>query len=269
MKTIFITGASSGLGKATAKLFHAKGWTVIATMRDPDKETELATLDNMILLPLDVTNIQQINEIVNTIVTDYEIDVVFNNAGYGLVGGFEAYNESQIRQQIETNLLGVFWVSQAFLKHFRSNHKKAIFLTTTSAAGIAANPLASVYSATKFALEGWNEAMNYETHQFGIRFKTIAPGAMNTDYVGRSLSYVAHEAYTPLWDKMIAGFSDGSTNVHFSEPETIADVVYRAATDGSDQVRYVAGPDAEQLVESRRDMGIEAHSKSIQKLYEI
>ena len=269
MKTIFITGASSGLGKVTAKLFQSKGWRVIATMRDPKKETEITSLDNVTLLPLDVTDVRQIDDTVTAVVARYDIDVVFNNAGYGLVGGFEAYSHEQIRQEIETNLFGVLWVSQAFLKYFRTAKKKAVFLTTTSAAGIAANPLASVYSATKFALEGWNESMNYETDQFGIRFKTIAPGAMNTDYVGRSLSYVAHEAYTPLWDKMIAGFSDGSTNVHFSEPEAIAEVVYQAATDGSNQLRYVAGPDAEQLVKSRHEMGLEEHAKSIQQLYEI
>jgi len=269
MKTIFITGASSGLGKATAKLFQSKGWRVIATMRNPEKETELTSLENIILVRLDVTDVNQVNKTVDKILSQYEINVVFNNAGYGLVGGFESYSETQIRQEIETNLLGVFWVSQAFMKHFRANQLQAVFLTTTSAAGIAANPLASVYSATKFALEGWNEAMNYEADQFGIRFKTIAPGAMNTDYVGRSLSYVEHDAYTPLWDKMIAGFSDGSTNVHFSEPETIAEVVFQAATDGKAQLRYVAGPDAAELVKSRYQMGLEEHSKSIQKLYQI
>ena len=160
----------------------------------------------------------------------------------GLVGGFEAYSQQQIKKQLETNLLGVLMVSQPFVNYFRQRKAGGLFLTITSAAGIAANPLASIYSATKFALEGWSEAMNYETNQFDIRFKTIAPGAMNTDYVGRSLTYVANEAYSALWDKMMSGFEDGSTNVVFSEPEEIAAVIYHAATDNLPQLRYLDWP---------------------------
>jgi len=268
MQTIFITGASSGLGKATAKLFQAKGWKIIATMRNPEKEIELDQLENVTLLPLDVTDVKQVKETVQKAIT-IGVDVVLNNAGYGLVGGFEAYPDEQITKQLDTNLLGVFRVSQPFVTYFRQQNKKGLFLTVTSAAGIAANPLASIYSATKFALEGWSEAMNYETDQFGIRFKTVAPGAMNTDYVGRSLAYVANEAYTPLWDKMMSGFEDGSTNVVFSEPEQIAAIIYEAATDNKPQLRYLAGPDAIHAAETRQAIGIEAHSKQISNLYKI
>ena len=268
MQTIFITGASSGLGKATAKLFQANGWKVIATMRNPEKETELNKLENVTLLPLDVTDAKQVTETVQKAIA-MGVDVVLNNAGYGLAGGFEAYSDEQISKQLDTNLLGVFRVSQPFVKYFREQNKKGLFLTITSAAGIAANPLASIYSATKFALEGWSESMNYETNQFGIRFKTIAPGAMNTDYVGRSLTYVAPDAYTPLWNKMISGFEDGSTNVIFSEPLEIAEIIYEAATDDKSQLRYLAGPDAVNAAETRQKIGIEAHSKQISALYEM
>jgi NAD(P)-dependent dehydrogenase (short-subunit alcohol dehydrogenase family) len=268
MQTIFITGASSGLGKATAKLFHSNGWKVIATMRNPEKETELNQLENVTLLPLDVTDLKQVKETIQKAIT-MGVDVVLNNAGYGLVGGFEAYSDEQITKQLETNLLGVFRVSQPFVTYFREQNEAGLFLTVTSAAGIAANPLASIYSATKFALEGWSEAMNYETNQFGIRFKTVAPGAMNTDYVGRSLTYVAHDAYAPLWNKMMSGFEDGSTNVVFSEPEQIADIIYEAATDNKPQLRYLAGPDAIHAAMTRQEIGIEAHSKQITELYKI
>ncbi|MCC9168867.1 SDR family NAD(P)-dependent oxidoreductase [Pontibacter harenae] len=268
MQTIFITGASSGLGKAAAELFHANGWRVIATMRNPEKETELNQLERVTLLPLDVTRAEQVRETVGQAMA-MGVDVVLNNAGYGLVGGFEAYTEEQITRQLDTNLLGVFRVAQPFVTYFREHHRKGLFLTVTSAAGIAANPLASIYSATKFALEGWSEAMNYEANQFGIYFKTIAPGAMNTDYVGRSLSFAAHDAYMPLWNKMISGFEDGSTNVIFSDPAEIAEVIYEAATDDKSQRRYLAGPDAIALSETRQHLGIEAHSEQIQGLYKI
>jgi short-subunit dehydrogenase len=268
MQTIFITGASSGLGKAAAKLFQANGWKVIATMRNPEKETELGQLANVTLLPLDVTDTTQIKETVQKAIT-IGVNVVLNNAGYGLVGGFEAYSDEQITKQLDTNLLGVLRVSQPFVTYFREQNKKGLFLTVTSAAGIAANPLASIYSATKFALEGWSEAMNYETNQFGIRFKTIAPGAMNTDYVGRSLTYAGHDAYASLWNKMMSGFDDGSTNVVFSEPLEIAEIIYEAATDNIPQLRYLAGPDAIHAAQTRQKIGIQAHSEQISKLYKI
>ncbi|RXG31821.1 SDR family oxidoreductase [Leeuwenhoekiella marinoflava] len=267
MKTIFITGASSGLGKATAKLFQEKGWTVIATMRNPKKETELRELKNVHLYPLDVTNSQQITDTISQILIQFEVDVVFNNAGYGLVGGFEAYSQEDIQHQIETNLLGVLKVAQPFITYFRENKKKGILLTTTSAAGIAANPLASVYSATKFALEGWSEAVNYEVNPFGIQLKTIAPGGMATDYAGRSLNYVQKDAYTSLWNKMIAGFEDGSTEVHFSSAEDVANVVYEAATDNSPKLRYIVGPDAEKLANDRQNLGQQKQFEQISKLY--
>lgn len=266
-KTIFITGASSGLGKATAKLFQEKGWQVIATMRNPEKEKELNQLSRVHLLPLDVTNAEQVKKTVTNVLDKFEVDVVFNNAGYGMVGGFEAYSEDNIRRQIETNLIGVFRVAQPFITYFREQKKEGVLLTTTSAAGIAANPLASVYSATKFALEGWSEAVNYEVNQFGIRLKTIAPGGMATDYAGRSLAYIENEAYTLLWNKMIAGFEDGSTDVHFSSPEEVAKIVYEAATDNQPQLRYVVGPDAQKIARDRKELGQQKQFEQISKLY--
>lgn len=122
-KTIFITGASTGLGKATAKLFQSKGWQVIATMRNPEKETELNQLENVILLPLDVTNPEQIDSTIKNITENYTVDVVLNNAGYGLIGALESLENHQIERQIVTNLFGVIRVSKAFVSHFRE--KKA------------------------------------------------------------------------------------------------------------------------------------------------
>lgn len=119
MQTIFITGASSGLGKATAQLFQSKGWRVIATMRNPKEETDLAQLKNIVLLPLDVTNLEQINATVKTVTENYAVDVVMNNAGYGLIGPLEALSDEQISRQIDTNLMGVIRISKAFAPHFR------------------------------------------------------------------------------------------------------------------------------------------------------
>lgn len=252
MKTIFITGASTGLGKATAKLFQQKGWAVIATMRQPEKETELSGLHNVTLLPLDVTNPEQINSTVQKAIQS-GVDVVFNNAGYGLVGPMEAFSDEQIIKQLNTNLLGVLRVTQAFIPYFREK-KSGLFITTTSMGGLFAFPLGSVYHATKFALEGWSESLSFELGLFNIGVKTVAPGGIATDFAGRSIDAPTHPAYDDATKKLWALFDVDN----FSTAEQIAAVVYEAATDGKNQVRYVAGQDAQSLYARRLEIGNEA-----------
>jgi NAD(P)-dependent dehydrogenase (short-subunit alcohol dehydrogenase family) len=266
MKTIFITGASAGLGKATAKLFHANGWRVVATMRSPEKETELNTLDNVHLLRLDVTDPKSIKNAFEQAIECSSIEVVFNNAGYGLAGPFEAYSNEQIMRQIDTNLTGVLRVAQPFVAYFRENHIPGVFITTTSAAGIVASPMSSVYNATKFALEGWSEGMGYDLSPFGIRFKTVAPGGIKTGFGSTALDFVQNDAYKQLWERMMIGFQNGEL-IHFSAPEAIAAVVYQAATDGKDQMRYAAGPDAVEAYRKREELGLEGHRREIRQLY--
>ncbi|WP_413671156.1 SDR family oxidoreductase [Mucilaginibacter sp. Mucisp86] len=258
MKTIFITGASTGLGNATAKLFQAQGWNVIATMRNPEKDTELNQLENVTLLPLDVTDINQISKTVQAALELTDIDVVFNNAGYGLIGPMEAYTDEQITKQLNTNLLGVIRVTQAFIPYFRER-KKGLFISTTSMGGLLSFPLSSIYHATKWALEGWSESMSFELGMFNIGIKTVAPGGIITDFGGRSLEPVSHPAYDAALQKMFALFNVDN----FSTAEQIAAVVYKAATDGKDQVRYVAGADANRLYNRRLEVGTEAFRKEL------
>lgn len=259
-KTIFITGASSGLGKATAKLFQSKGWNVVATMRNPEKETELTELENVTLLPLDVTNAVQIKSTAAKAIALQSIDVVFNNAGYGLMGALEALTEEQILNQINTNLLGVLRVTQAFIPYFREK-KNGVFISTTSMGGLLTFPLHSVYHATKFAIEGWSEGMSYELGLHNIKIKTIAPGGMaTTDFTGRSLDKTLHPEYKVLEDKLFAAV-EGMKNA--TPAEDIAAIVYEAATDDKDQVRYVAGEDANALYVRRLEIGSEAFRKEI------
>ncbi len=258
MKTIFITGASTGLGKATAKLFHTQGWNVIATMRNPESDTELKQLENVTLLPLDVTDTEQVKTTVEKALQISDIDVVFNNAGYGLIGPMEAYSDEQIIKQLNTNLLGVMRVTQAFIPYFRER-KSGLFITTTSMGGLFSFPLASIYHATKWALEGWTESMSFELGLFNVGIKTVAPGGILTDFGGRSLEPVAHPAYEAALQKLFALFNEDN----FSTAEQIASVVYEAATDGKDQVRYVAGEDANRLYDRRLEIGTEAFRKEL------
>jgi NAD(P)-dependent dehydrogenase (short-subunit alcohol dehydrogenase family) len=171
MKTIFMTGCSTGLGKAAALLFAQNGWKVIATMRKPDQATDLKEHENITLLELDVTKKDQIKAATEKALAMGDVDVVFNNAGYGLVGPLEGISDEQLVRQIDTNLLGVIRVTQAFIPHFRAK-KSGLFITTTSIGGLVAFPLNSVYHATKWALEGWSESMAFELNKFGIGIKT-------------------------------------------------------------------------------------------------
>lgn len=264
MKTIFITGASTGLGKATAQLFQKKGWNVIATMRTPEKETALGQLENVTLLPLDVTNLEQINATVAKAISLYPVDVVFNNAGYGLMGAMEALSDEHILKQINTNLLGVIRVTQAFIPHFREK-KSGLFISTTSMGGLLAFPLHSIYHATKFGVEGWSESMSFELGLYNIGIKTIAPGAVATDFLDRSLDKNLHPAYKELEDKLFPLTEDMMSKA--TAAEKIAEVVYEAATDGKDQLRYVAGDDAKAIYARRLEIGSEAFRKEIREQF--
>lgn len=252
MKTIFITGASSGLGKATAKLFQSKGWNVIATMRHPEKETELNRLENVTVLPLDVTKVEEIGKTVQNVIELGGVDTVFNNAGYGLIGPLEALNDEQITRQLETNLVGVLRVTKAFIPYFREK-KRGVFITTTSIGGLIAFPLGSTYHATKWALEGWSESMWFELGKLGISIKTVSPGGIKTDFLSRSLDFATTPDYESMTETMMTNSMKMIENA--SSPEEIAEVVYEAATDGKDQLRYVAGADARELYKRRLEVG--------------
>ncbi|WJS96679.1 SDR family oxidoreductase [Flavobacterium johnsoniae] len=248
-KTIFITGASSGLGKATAKLFQEKGWNVIATMRKPENETELTSLENIKVIALDVTNSSQIKEIINQVLATENVDVVLNNAGYGLIGPLESFSEEQIENQLQTNLFGVINVSRAFVPYFRER-QSGIFINITSTFGLLGYPTCSIYNASKFAVDGFSEGLAYELAQFGIKVKVVAPGGMQTDFAGRSLQGGLHQAYQGLIAKVSEGYSEEQL-ANYTKAETVAEIIYDAATDDKAQLRYIAGNDANELYNER------------------
>ena len=262
MKTIFITGASTGLGKATAKLFASAGWKVNATMRKPQNEKELNLMDNVTLLPLDVTDLAQVKETAQKAMNAGNIDVVFNNAGYGLMGPLEATTDEQLVRQLHTNVLGVIRVTQAFIPYFRER-QSGLFITTTSMGGLLTFPFASVYHATKWALEGWSESLAFELKKMGVGIKTVSPGGIKTDFLNRSADMTSHPAYDKWVQKMFAGINED----HFTPAEQIAKVVYEAATDGKDKLRYVAGEDAKALYAQRLQLGDEAFRKQMEQTF--
>jgi len=252
-KTIFITGASAGLGKATAKLFQLKGWNVIATMRNPENETELVTSDSVLVTKLDVLDLGSIENAVNEGIRKFEkIDVLVNNAGYGAYGTLESFPREKIIRQFNTNVIGLLDVTKALLPHFRGN-KSGVIINISSVGGKMTFPLGSLYHGTKFAVEGISESLSYEVEQFGGKVKIVEPGAIATDFMSRSLDFSNNESlieYQPLVGKLMSAMPTLFQNA--SSASSIAQVIYRAAADGTNQLRYTAGEDAKIFLANRR-----------------
>lgn len=248
-KTILITGASSGIGKATAEYFAKHGWNVAATMRQPEKDVSLGALPNVRLYRLDVTDQATIEQTITTVIQDFgKIDVVVNNAGYGAVGIFEKATEEQIQKQFETNVFGVMRVVRAILPHFRKNRAGTI-INVTSMGGRVTFPTYSVYHATKWAIEGWAESLAFELRPFNIRIKNVEPGAIKTDFYDRSLDVFANAGLTDYdaYEKAVAANMQ-KAGESAPGPEIVAKTIFRAATDTSSRLRYTAGRQASLLL---------------------
>lgn len=252
-KTILITGASSGIGKATAKLFQEHGWNVVATMRTPENEEELTQLENVLVTKLDVLDAGSIQESVERGIERFgSIEVLLNNAGYGAYGPLEAFPADRIQRQFAVNVLGLLTVTQEVLPHFRKQREGTV-INISSIGGKTTFPLGTLYHGTKFAVEGLSEALSFELEQFGCRVKIVEPGMIRTDFGGRSFDFVNDESmeeYQELVGKLFQAVE--SLTATASEPSVVAEVIYEAATDGTDQLRYTAGEDARQIIASRK-----------------
>jgi short-subunit dehydrogenase len=252
-KTILITGASSGIGKETAKLFQSKGWNVIATMRKPENETELKQLENVLVAKLDVLELDSIKKAFEDGVQKFgSIDVLVNNAGYGAYGPLESFPRENILRQFNTNVIGLLDVTKTLLPHFRKN-KKGIIINISSIGGKMTFPLGSLYHGTKFAVEGISESLNYEVEQFGGQVKIIEPGMIATDFAGRSFDFSNDSSLTEYQNIVGALMTALPVMVQNASQATIvAEVIYEAATDGKNQLRYTAGEDAKILIANRQ-----------------
>jgi short-subunit dehydrogenase len=176
-------------------------------MRSPNSEKELTTIPGVPLMALDTTDPQQIQRVAEQVVASGGVDVVFNNAGYGLAGPLEGLSDEQILRMVNTNMLGAIRTTKAFIPHFREK-RAGLFINTTSVGGLITVPFNSIYHGTKWALEGWSESMAFELNQFGIGMKVIEPGGMKTDFFTRSLDTGRHPAYDALVDKVMSAITD-------------------------------------------------------------
>lgn len=239
----------------TAKFFQQKGWNVIATMRKPENGAALAALPNVLVTKLDVADKESIAAAVAAgIETFGGIDVLINNAGYGTLGVLEAASDEQIRKQFEVNVFGVIAVTKAVLPVLRSKGS-GVIVNISSVGGRVTFPYFSLYHATKFAVEGLTEALQYELAPLGIRVKLIEPGGYKTNFAGSSMSFFGIDdldAYKEGFNKFLKVVqSSGVQNENIAE---VAKEIYEAATDNSARLRYPVGAAAVQLLEARQKM---------------
>lgn len=260
-KTILITGTSSGIGKATAIHFLEKGWNVVATMRRPEQDKDLPEHERLLKLRLDVQEPESVKAALATTLESFGgLDVLLNNAGYGSAGPLEAASETQIRRQFEVNFFGLIDVIRAALPQFRAQ-QSGLIINISSIGGLVTFPLFSLYHASKWAVEGLTESLQYELNPLGIQLKIVEPGGVNTDFAGRSLDMFdisAHPEYQPTLTKLLDYFNpESELRRNRSTPQDMAAAIYGAATDGSKQFRYVAGADAQEIWQLRQSVPYE------------
>ena len=253
MQTILITGASSGIGKATAQRFQSGGWNVVATMRDPSARGDLAALDRVHVARLDVTDPASIaSAVAGGIARFGRIDALLNNAGYGAYGPLEAFSAERIRRQFDTNVIGLLEVTKAVLPHMRANRSGTV-VNVSSIGGQIAFPLGTLYHGTKFAVEGLSEALHYELEPLGIRVRIVEPGMIRTDFGGRSFDFAMDETlsdYAPTAEAM--GRLFGKLAANPSPPKVVAEVVWQAVHETGPRLRFRAGADAKALLDDRK-----------------
>lgn len=251
-KTVLITGTSSGLGRAAARLFQSKGWNVVATMRNPAAETELTSLERVLVTRLDVEDARSIAPAIEAGIARFgAIDVLMNNAGFGAFGPLEATPIETIRRQFEVNVFGVLQTMRAILPHFRARRAGTI-VNVSSTSGRMTLPFGSLYHGSKYAVEGITEALQYELSPLGIRVKLVEPGAIRTDFAGRSISFNNQPEipeYQPLLGSAMNTY--GGLMGAGSEPELIAEQILGAAEDRGHQLRFPAGDDAFRMIAAR------------------
>jgi NAD(P)-dependent dehydrogenase (short-subunit alcohol dehydrogenase family) len=271
-KTVLITGASTGIGRAAVDVFAARGWNVAATMRTPDAASTMirdggpaangGTHGAVRIFRLDVTDGASIEKATEDVLRTFgRIDVLVNNAGYGLVGPFEAMEEAQIRRQFETNVFGLMATTRAVLPHMRER-KSGVIVNVSSVGGRLTFPLYSVYHATKWAVNGFSESLTFELKEHGIRVKIIEPGPIKTDLYTRSQDRASKPGLT-AYDRFVASVYPllQSYGVSAPGPEGAAEAIWKAATDGSNKLRYK--PNGVALMAMRRLLPDRAYREAI------
>lgn len=269
-KTVIITGTSSGIGKAAVKAFSDKGWNVAATMRTPSKGADMANWKNVKVYALDVTKEASIHQAFDQVQKDFgSIDVVVNNAGYGVDGVFEAMSDDVIERQFDTNVFGLMRVTRKAIEVMRAQGGGNI-IQIASMGGRLAFPLYSIYHASKWAVEGFSESLQYELKPFNIHVKVVEPGAIKTEFYGEGREFIQpndDDAYGSFVEKVTKVAMDAGAK---GEPASkVAQTIVKAAEDKSNRLRFVVGSPAPIILRLKRWLPNTMFFKLIRSSYKI
>jgi NAD(P)-dependent dehydrogenase (short-subunit alcohol dehydrogenase family) len=238
-QTVLITGASSGIGRATSEYFARQGWNVSATSRNPVSESIWGQPGNTISPRLDVTDQASIaSAIAATLERFGAIDVVVNNAGYGLFGPLEGTTPEQFEAVFRTNVFGMANVIRQVLPHMRKR-RSGIIVNVSSVAGRVGAAFMAPYNASKFAVEGLSESLRFELEAHNIRVKVVEPGHFKTGFISRSLDWSRHSAYEPHLSNLMGWI--GKSEERAKDPSSVAETIFEAANDQSARLRYPVG----------------------------
>jgi NAD(P)-dependent dehydrogenase (short-subunit alcohol dehydrogenase family) len=273
-KVALVTGSSSGIGFETSLMLARAGFNTYASMRNLEKSKNITEIAKKEKLPLQVVQLDVNNDgsvkdaIVKIIKVDKRIDVLINNAGYGLFGSVEDTSIEEIKAQFETNFFGVVRVTQQVLPLMRRQNSGTL-VNVSSVGGRIGLPALSAYHSTKFALEGLSESIAFELEPFGIRVVIIEPGVIRTNILNSSSS--AKKALDPkspyfsLSQKLNDNFRSMMESESSSSPEEVATVILQAVTSENPQLRYSVGDDAANLIHARENMLDKEFRKMIMK----
>jgi NAD(P)-dependent dehydrogenase (short-subunit alcohol dehydrogenase family) len=262
-KVAIVTGSSSGIGYATSLLLARNRFHTYATMRNIEKSADIQQIANKERLPLqviqlDVNDDASIRNSIEKVRSENErIDVLVNNAGYGLIGAFEDLSAEEIKSQFETNFFGVIRLTQQVLPIMRKQ-KSGTIVNVSSGAGRIGFPGMSAYVSSKFALEGLSESMSYELEPFGIKVVIIEPGVIRTNFKKnsvmskKSLDNSSISPYSSIIQKIDSSIS--SMVEHATPPEEVAKAILHAVISNNPELRYLVGNDIIMMVETKKSM---------------
>jgi len=253
-----VTGSSSGIGFETSLLLARTGFHTYASMRNLEKSKNITEIANTEKLPLqvvqlDVNDDRSVKDAIDKIVAEENkktIDVLVNNAGYGLFSPIEDIAIDQLKEQFETNFFGVVRVTKEVLPIMRKQRKGTI-VNVSSVGGRVGTPLNSAYIASKFALEGLSESMRYELKEFGINIVIIEPGVIKTNFMENIKSADARSEYADLIGRALKGFGKMMDSNSSSPPKLVAEAILNAITSKEPEIRYVVGEDAKSIMKLR------------------
>lgn len=245
-KTIFITGASSGIGRQTAVLFHRMGWNVVASMRDTTKAGKLRELEGILIAYCDIRVKRSVKDALQEAIDTFgKIDVLVNNAGCYFMAPFEKTSDEEIETILETNVMGTISMTKEALYYLRKQ-ESATIVNISSIAGVGTVPLQSIYQTSKWALEGFSESLEHELRQWNIKIKIIEPGVIKTPLYNHTTDILKtgelgeYQLYTTKVMRNLLNMVREGTH-----PFEVAKTIYKAVNDPKDKMRYSVGKSKE------------------------